>query len=63
MTNMFSADDAKEVLQQFSLEGELNNPLIFSTYGDELVTRKYVYQAFTDLVTKGKLIQLVHYHG
>ena len=60
---MFSADDAKEVLQLFSSEGDLNNPLILSTYGDGLVTRKYIYRVFTDLVTRGKLIQLAYRRG
>lgn len=50
---MFSADDAKEVFQLLSSEGEFSNPLILSSRGDGFVTRQYLRRAFEDIVTKG----------
>ncbi|KAJ4988946.1 hypothetical protein SVAN01_05570 [Stagonosporopsis vannaccii] len=49
---MFSAEDAKQVFQLLSSEDELSNPLILSSHGDGFVTRKYIRQAFEDIVTK-----------
>ncbi|KAF2626004.1 hypothetical protein BU25DRAFT_396179 [Macroventuria anomochaeta] len=49
---MFSAEDAKEVFQLLSLEGDLSNPLILSSRGDGFVTRKHTRRAFEDLVTE-----------
>ncbi|XPS71085.1 hypothetical protein M3J09_003270 [Ascochyta lentis] len=58
---MFSAEDAREVFQLLSSEGDLSNPLILSSSGDGFVTRRYVYQAFEDLVTKVYTTQRVSF--
>ncbi|KAF3040366.1 hypothetical protein E8E12_009517 [Didymella heteroderae] len=48
---MFSAQDAKEIFESLSLEGDLSNPLIPAKSGNGFVTRKYTRQAFESLVT------------
>lgn len=60
---MFSAEDAKELFQLLSSEGDPKSPLIFAASGDGFVTRKYTYRAFEDLVTKGRLTRFVGYFG
>jgi hypothetical protein len=51
---MFSAQDAKEIYESLSLEGDFSNPLLVTTSGDGFTTRKYVRRTFEDLVTKRK---------
>lgn len=60
---MFSAEDAKEIFQLLSSEGDLNSPLILAASGDGFVARKYTHRAFEDLVTKGRPIQLARNSG
>ncbi|KZM20508.1 uncharacterized protein EKO05_0004535 [Ascochyta rabiei] len=57
---MFSAEDAKEVFQLHSSEGDVSNPLILSSSGDGFVTRKHVHQAFENLATKVYATQRVY---
>jgi hypothetical protein len=52
---MFSAQDAKEIFDSLSLEGDLNNPLLVTESGDGFTTRKYIRHAFEGLVTHGEL--------
>ncbi|KAJ8109210.1 hypothetical protein OPT61_g7629 [Boeremia exigua] len=49
---MFSAEDAKEVFQLLSSDGDLSNPLILSSRGHGFVTRKYTREAFAAIVTR-----------
>lgn len=57
---MFSAQDAKEIFESLSLEGDLSNPIIPAKSGTGFVTRKYTREAFESLVTHGEPRILVH---
>lgn len=65
LATMFSAHDAEEVFQMLALEGELSNPLMvvpYDAYGYVFITRKYVRQAFRDLVISGKYCRCSNSH-
>lgn len=57
---MFSAQDAKEIFESLSLEGDLSNPLIPAKSGNGFVTRKYTREAFESLVTHGESYILIY---
>ena len=52
---MFSAQDAREIFESLSLEGDLSNPLLVTKSGDGFTTRRYVRRTFEDLISKREL--------